>query len=412
MSRPDAHGTDPPPEAAVFATSLVGVIRGFEGDITEADDAFLSIVGYTRADFEAGRMSWREMTPPELLYLDEAGIRQAQHGGFTVPYQKEFFRKDGTRVPVLLVCAFIPDTPGKWMGYVVDLSPPTPAQPDVGHAPLVGAPLPQDFYSRLVNELVRERTRLLAMLDNTDALVWAVDPEFRLLSANATFRAAHRLTAGRGLDVGESVMAPGYSEGALRQWRAWYERALRGERFTARVTSEGPGGVRHFDSVLSPIVDPQRGVVGVTVVSHDVTARTEAEDALRSSEARFRTLIAASPLGIFLTDPAGGWVYANPRLAAIWRTPAAELHGRGYAARLHPDDAPRVLGALAAAVAAGDEVEVEHRLAVPDLPDRFVRVRLAPVREGPRAAGYVGTVDDDTERRALADRLRQGEKME
>ena len=274
MSRPDAHGTDPPPEAAVFATSLVGVIRGFEGDITEADDAFLSIVGYTRADFEAGRMSWREMTPPELLYLDEAGIRQAQHGGFTVPYQKEFFRKDGSRVPVLLVCAFIPDTPGKWMGYVVDLSPPGPARADVAHAPLAGAPLPQDFYSRLVNELVRERTRMLAMLDNTDTLVWAVDPEFRLLSANATFQAAQRRTTGRTLDVGESVMGPAFPEESRRRWRLWYDRALQGERFTARTTQALPAGTRHFDSVLSPIVDPRLGVVGVTVVSHYVTART------------------------------------------------------------------------------------------------------------------------------------------
>lgn len=40
-----------------------------------------------------------------------------------MPYQKEFFRKDGSRVPVMLVCAFIPDQPGDWMGYALDLSP-------------------------------------------------------------------------------------------------------------------------------------------------------------------------------------------------------------------------------------------------------------------------------------------------
>src|SRR5688572_28146074 len=102
----------------------VGIMRGREADITEADDAFLSIVGYSRLDFDAGRMNWREMTPPEFLHLDEAGIRQAaQSGGYTVPYQKEFVRQDGTRVPVLLVCTFLPGTDGEWRGYVVDLSP-------------------------------------------------------------------------------------------------------------------------------------------------------------------------------------------------------------------------------------------------------------------------------------------------
>ena len=410
-SRPAPTAAD---DTALSAGARVGVMRGVEADITEADDAFLAIVGYTRADFEGGRMNWREMTPSEFLHLDEAGIRQAaESGGFTVPYQKEFVRKDGSRVPVLLVCAFIPDTPGKWMGYVVDLSPPAGqrGRADVAHAPL-GAPLPQDSDSRLVNELVRERQRMVAMLDNTDALVWAVDPELRLLSANHAFQTVQRAVSGRAVEVGDSLMGPDYPAERRRQWREWYERALGGERFSVRTPMELPDGPRHFEHVLSPIVDARQGVVGVTVVSHDVTTRTAMEDALRASEARFRTLIAASPLGIFLTDTAGEWVYANPRLAAIWGVPPADLLGRGYARRVHPDDAAWARGGWQPAVAVGDEMETEYRLAVPDAPERVVRVRLARIREGRRVTGYVGMVEDDTERRALARRLRQSEKME
>ncbi len=160
--------------------SPVGVIRGCGTRITAADATFLRTVGYTRADFECGGINWQEITPPDQLHLDEAGIQQALAAGdgFTIPYVKEFIRKDGTRVPVLLVCAFVPDTVGTWIGYVVDLSAPAP-----GHAVANDAdtplrePLPADFYGRLVAELVRERGRLVSLINSTDAVVVAVDPK-------------------------------------------------------------------------------------------------------------------------------------------------------------------------------------------------------------------------------------------
>ena len=142
--------------------SPVGVIMGMGTDISEANDAFLGIVGFTRAEFERGGMNWAKMTPPEHLHLDQAGIQQAiaSGTGFTAPYQKDFIRKDGTRVPVLLVCAFVPGTAGKWIGYVVDLSPPAPQHAVEGDAEIsLTGSLSEEFYGRLVSELVRERAR-------------------------------------------------------------------------------------------------------------------------------------------------------------------------------------------------------------------------------------------------------------
>lgn len=79
--------------------SPVGVMMGVGPEITDVDDGFLRIVGYTRADFAAGGMNWQAMTPPEFLHLDAAGIQQAlaSASGFTAPYAKEFIRKDGSR---------------------------------------------------------------------------------------------------------------------------------------------------------------------------------------------------------------------------------------------------------------------------------------------------------------------------
>lgn len=394
-------------------TGLVGVMKGFEADITEADDAFLSIVGYSREEFEAGQMNWRDMTPPEFIHLDEAGIHQAAgSGGFTAPYQKEFIRKDGTRVPVLLVCAFIPDTPGTWMGYVVDLSPTTPNEAPSQAREELPAVVPHEFYARLVNELVRERTRHLAMLNNTDALIWAIDPEYHLLGGNEAFQQAQRRTSGRMLEAGESVMNTDFPADLLAQWKVWYDRALAGESFAVALQAITPDGPVHHSAQVRAIRAAGGAIAGATVVSQDVTARAQAESALRASEARFRTLTAASPLGVFLSDKAGGCVYANPRLCQIFGVTADEMLGSGYAARIHPDDLPRVMRSWQHATDNGYDLDTEYRIVRPDGEERHVRSRVVVVHENGEFTGFVGTTDDETERRALSLRLRQSEKME
>jgi PAS domain S-box-containing protein len=395
---------------------VAGVAMGVGEEITEADDALLAILGYAREDLEAGRLNWAEMTPPEFLHLDLAGTRQAAaSGGFTVPYQKEFIRKDGRRVPVLMSCAFLPDAPGKWMCYVVDLSPRTVqlALPTGARTTLGSVPTPHDFYARLVHELVRERTRMLAMLGNTDALFWAVDRELRLLGANAAFQASQGQITGHDLAIGESVVAPEFSPEARELWLRAYARAFAGERFVLLTTHDMPDGPRHFEAALTPINDPQEGIVGVSVVAHDVTARRQAEEALRVSEARFRTLAAASPLGVWLSDTRGDFVYANPRTNEIWRLPPGAPFDRGILPIIHPDDLARVVAAWEEAVAAGRALEQEFRLRFPDGAERQIRSRMVPVHDAEgRLTNFVGTFDDETERRALEQRVRQSEKME
>lgn len=71
-------------------------MRGHLYDLTDVDDAFLAIVGYTREDFERG-LSWRELTPPEYLHRDEAGMRQAAVVGATVPRDHGAPARGGTR---------------------------------------------------------------------------------------------------------------------------------------------------------------------------------------------------------------------------------------------------------------------------------------------------------------------------
>ena len=85
-------------------SDIIGVIFGdVHGGISYANDEYLRILGYTREEFEAGRIGWATVTPPEWLPVDERAIAQATAGnGAATPYEKEYIRKDGTRIPVLV----------------------------------------------------------------------------------------------------------------------------------------------------------------------------------------------------------------------------------------------------------------------------------------------------------------------
>jgi PAS domain S-box-containing protein len=73
-----------------------------DGRITDANDAFLRIVGYDREDLASGSLRWTDLTPPEWREQDERLLPQLEISGSLQPFEKEYFRKDGSRVPVLI----------------------------------------------------------------------------------------------------------------------------------------------------------------------------------------------------------------------------------------------------------------------------------------------------------------------
>jgi PAS domain S-box-containing protein len=92
------------------------------GRISYANDRFLEMVGYSRADLDAGRIDWRAMTPPEWAAKDRAAIEQLQAVGASTPFEKEFVRRDGTRVSVLLSAARFSDTTERGVTLVLDIT--------------------------------------------------------------------------------------------------------------------------------------------------------------------------------------------------------------------------------------------------------------------------------------------------
>ena len=92
------------------------------GGIVEANDAFLKMTGYTREEMKAGGMNWEQMTPPEFVTVTQHARHQIGETGVCEPYEQEFLRKDGTRLPALIGGACFEDTPEEGVAYALDLT--------------------------------------------------------------------------------------------------------------------------------------------------------------------------------------------------------------------------------------------------------------------------------------------------
>ena len=103
--------------------NVVGIVMwNLEGAITEANEAFLHMVQYDRNDIASGRVRWTDLTPAEWRDRDEQALADLKATGIFQPFEKEYFRKDGSRVPVLLGGALFEVGWNEGVAFVLDLS--------------------------------------------------------------------------------------------------------------------------------------------------------------------------------------------------------------------------------------------------------------------------------------------------
>jgi PAS domain S-box-containing protein len=106
----------------VFESDLIGILFwNTEGQITDANDTFLRMTGYSREDIQAGRLYHRNLTPPEYYALDEQKFEQLLTSGRFDPVEKEYICKDGSRLPILLGCAFLPGSRDRGVAFALDI---------------------------------------------------------------------------------------------------------------------------------------------------------------------------------------------------------------------------------------------------------------------------------------------------
>jgi PAS domain S-box-containing protein len=107
----------------LFASGIIGItVTDLQSGIVESNAAFLDMLGYTSEDLAAGRLRWTELTPPEWASHDARAVARMRATGVVPAWEKEFFHKDGHRVPVLVGAAMLAGTSDQCICFILDLS--------------------------------------------------------------------------------------------------------------------------------------------------------------------------------------------------------------------------------------------------------------------------------------------------
>jgi two-component system, cell cycle sensor histidine kinase and response regulator CckA len=107
----------------LIESNVIGIIfSSADGRITDANDAFLQILGYDRAALETGNLNWQTMSPPEYTPLHQAALVELRHTGAFAAFEKEYFHRDGHRISVMVGGASLDEAQQTIVGFVLDLS--------------------------------------------------------------------------------------------------------------------------------------------------------------------------------------------------------------------------------------------------------------------------------------------------
>jgi PAS domain S-box-containing protein len=106
-------------------SSIIGIGSAtLDGKLIDGNDAFLKLLGYTREEVLSGTLRWDALTPPEYHDIDQRAVQQLKNTGVAAPWEKEYIRKDGSRVAVLIGVVTLPKEQGdvEAVSFVVDIS--------------------------------------------------------------------------------------------------------------------------------------------------------------------------------------------------------------------------------------------------------------------------------------------------
>ena len=189
--------------------NIIGIfIWNLEGEIIEANEAFLHMLKYSREDLVSGRVRWTDLTPAEWRDRDERAVAEIKATGTFQPFQKEYFRKDGSRVPVMIGGAIFEGSKNEGVAFVLDLSQQKRAEDERKRA--------EDALQEAQTELAHV-TRVAALGELTASIAHEINQPLGAVVNNASacvrWLTAHNLEEAR--QSASLVIAEGHRAGEI-----------------------------------------------------------------------------------------------------------------------------------------------------------------------------------------------------
>jgi len=359
-----------------------------DGRITDANDAFLRLMGYSRQELAAGLVRWERLTPPEWLQRTRQAMAEFEATGHMIPYEKEYLRRDGSRFWGLVGAARLEGRP-EGVAFVLDITERKEAE-----------------------EALREREAQLAFAQRIGRVgVWGCDlgswtsfvtPESCAIVGipdPASIRSLPDFLALVHPDDRARIQAASWQvikTGCDMDFQLRVLHPERGDRWMLARAQRQPAADGRGHRLLGVIID--------------ITEQKRTEKALRASEERLRFAAQAAGFGIYELDLVTGQAYRSPEYQSLFGLhPEQEFHLDADCVPIyvHPDDHAVVREATRESRdPRGSGIkDVEYRVLLPDGTVRWLLVRGRTFFEGAgkarRPVRSRGIALDITERKQL-----------
>lgn len=245
---------------------ILGIFIGnIKGEIVDPNQAFLQMMQYSRQELVSGRLRWTDLTPVEWRERDERALTEALATGVFQPYEKEYFRRDGSRVPVLIGGALF-QSATEGVVFVLDLSERKRAEEKIREQEVEFRQI-LDLAPQLISVYGPNRERLYANRGMLDYLGFSLEEWTR------------RLKFGDSLHPDDREVAVGHFDRAVSSG-AGFELELR--------LRKGDGSYRWFLARCNPVCDDKGQVKRWYVALTDIDERKRAEQKLRQENVALR----------------------------------------------------------------------------------------------------------------------------
>ncbi|WP_051189543.1 PAS domain S-box protein [Daejeonella oryzae] len=385
----------------IYESTIIGIlISNFDGVVIDANDTFLNMIGYSREELIKGEIRWSEITAPEFIPQSLSAIEDLKSSGQCAPFEKQYIRKDGTRVWVLIGSSALQDhNRAQAVTYIIDITNRKEAFQKT------------DLLQKIID---KQQEEFKSVFMNAPAFITVRrGPELRYDFVNRAVTEFSKRNDHYGKTPEE--MYPGLIDPKdAKIGREVFEtgKPQKGSRHKLNFTE--PNGHQkeiYLDFNITPVYDQQGDIDGIAAFGFEVTDLVLANKEMEISKNRMEFIADSMPHKVWVADEKGNVNYLNKAWMSYANISLDDVNSWKWDSLIHPDERDEYNRKLLHSFTNQTEFSMETRLMDAGGEYRWhVSNAICLKDNSDEVVMWVGTNTDINDQKMEVDQLKHAEK--